>query len=85
MNLIKQLVIFAYRVWPITLIVVLGLSAMVIGPQAEKAADPVADTSREAQCKTSKWYTVYWQYDGRIIQKDTVQCYNNLVIRSEPR
>jgi len=55
MNLIKQLAIFAYRVWPITLIVVLGLSAVVIGPQA-KVADPVPDMSREAQCSRGDTY-----------------------------
>ena len=82
MNLIKQLAIFAYRVWPITLIVVLGLSAVVIGPQA-KVVDPVPDNSREAQCETSKWYVRYWTYDGRPIAKDTIQCFNNLVIRTE--
>ena len=82
MNLIKQLAIFAYRVWPITLIVVLGLSAVVIGPQA-KVVDPIPDNSREAQCKTSKWYVTYWAYDGVPIVKDTAQCFNNLVIRSE--
>jgi hypothetical protein len=83
MNLIKQLAIFAYRVWPITLIVVLGLTAVVIGPQPAKAPEPVPDNSREAQCKTSKWYVRYWTYDGRPIAKDTIQCFNNLVIRTE--
>jgi hypothetical protein len=64
----------------------IGLSLAGVAPvNTYSTKEPVADTSREAQCKTSKWYTVYWQYDGRIIQKDTVQCYNNLVIRSEPR
>ena len=83
MNLIKQLAIFAYRVWPITLIVILGLSAVVIGPQPAKAPEPVPDMSREAQCETSKWYVRYWAYDGVPIVKDTIQCFNNLVIRSE--
>jgi hypothetical protein len=83
MNLIKQLAIFAYRVWPITLIVVLGLSAVVIGPQPAKVADPVPDMSREAQCKTSKHYTRVIAYDGVPIIRDTIQCFNNLVIRSE--
>ena len=61
MNLIKQLAIFAYRVWPITLIVVLGLSAVVIGPQ-EKVADPVPDMSREAQCSRDDTYVWSIQY-----------------------
>jgi hypothetical protein len=52
MNLIKQLAIFAYRVWPITLIVILGLSAVVIGPQPAKAPEPVADMSRAKQVKS---------------------------------
>ena len=70
----------------VCLVINIGLSLAGVAPvNTYSTKDPVPDTSREAQCKTSKWYTVYWQYDGRIIQKDTVQCYNNLVIRSEPR
>ena len=82
MNLIKQLAIFAYRIWPITLIVVLGIAAVVV-PQPVKTETPVVDMSREAQCETSKWYVRYWSYDGKPVAKDTVQCFNNLVIRSE--
>ncbi len=38
---------------------------------------------KEEQCKTSKWYVRYWTYDGKPIAKDTVQCFNDLVIRTE--
>ena len=82
MNLIKQLAIFAYRIWPITLIVVLGLAAVVV-PQPVKTETPVVDMSREAQCKTSKHYTRVIAYDGVPIIRDTIQCFNDLVIRSE--
>jgi hypothetical protein len=62
----------------------IGLSLAGVAPVSTYSTkEPVADMSREAQCKTSKWYTVYYTYDGKPIAKDTVQCFNNLVIRSE--
>ena len=38
---------------------------------------------KEEQCKDSKWYVRYWTYDGKPIAKDTIQCFNDLVIRTE--
>ena len=33
MNLIKQIFIFAYRVWPLTFIIALAVGAMIVGPE----------------------------------------------------
>ena len=68
----------------VCLVINIGLSLAGVAPVNTPAAQaPVADMSREAQCKTSKWYVRYWTYDGRPIAKDTIQCFNNLVIRTE--
>ena len=65
--------------------VCLALKMVMPSTATEQPVKETVKYGKEEQCKTSKWYTVYWQYDGRIFRKDTVQCYNNLVIRSEPR
>ena len=49
-----------------------------------KTQEPVK-YGKEEQCKDSKWYVRYWTYDGKIIAKDTIQCFNDLVIRTESR
>jgi hypothetical protein len=61
----------------------LVLKMIIPGSQTEKVADPVPNMSREAQCETSKWYVRYWTYDGQPVAKETIQCFNNLVIRTE--
>ncbi len=68
----------------VCLVINIGLSLAGVAPVNTPAAQaPVADMSREAQCKTSKHYTRVMAYDGIPIVRDTVQCFNNLVIRSE--
>ena len=68
----------------ICLVANIALSIAGVAPVNTPATkEPVADMSREAQCKTSKHYTRVLAYDGVPIVRDTVQCFNNLVIRSE--
>jgi hypothetical protein len=66
------------------LVLNIGLSLAGVAPvNTYSTKDPVPDMSREAQCETSKWYVRYWTYNGQLIAKDTIQCFNNLVIRTE--
>ena len=68
----------------VCLVINIGLSLAGVAPVNTPATkEPVADMSREAQCKTSKHYTRVMAYDGVPIIRDTIQCFNDLVIRSE--
>jgi hypothetical protein len=59
----------------------LGIAAVVLGPQPARVADSVPDMSREAQCaRDESKYIVVLSYNGSPIEKAYYRCDNNALI-----
>jgi len=56
MKLVKQILIFSFRVWPLTLILILGVCSIIVGPQT--ITENHTDNRRDCGNKETKAFII---------------------------